>query len=222
MVALTFDVDWAPDWMIARTAERLEARGIASTWFVTHATPALARLRARPDLFELGIHPNFLPGSTHGTTTAEVLDHVMAIVPEAVSARAHGMVCSSPLLGELRRRVRIDSSTFLPGATLGPVRYATAAGELVRIPATWADDYEAALPAPDWRPRAGVLLFHPVRVALNIARQEDYARLKPRLGALSAAEAAQLAGAGEGPASALDRLLETLADGEARRLRDLA
>ena len=39
---------------------------VRATFFVTHESPALQRLKDRPDLFELGIHPNFLPGSTHG------------------------------------------------------------------------------------------------------------------------------------------------------------
>jgi peptidoglycan/xylan/chitin deacetylase (PgdA/CDA1 family) len=234
MLALTVDIDWAPDWMVARMAATLEAHGVPATWFCTHASPALARLRERPDLFELGVHPNFLPGSTHGAAPAEVLDHVMAIVPEAVSARAHCFVQSSLLLVELRRRtpVRIDSSTFLPDVEgLRPVRHRTAAGEVVRIPATWCDDYEPERPRPDWRlerllgrPGVSVAVFHPARVCLNIATAADYARLKPLVGAgerLAEADAEPLPGEGPGPAFA--RLVERLADtGAARRLRDLA
>ena len=86
MIAITLDVDWAPDHAIDAVAGHLIERDVRATWFVTHASPAIDRLRDRPDLFELGIHPNFAPGSTQGETPDAVLDHCMAIVPEALGA----------------------------------------------------------------------------------------------------------------------------------------
>ncbi len=68
--AITLDVDWAPDFMIDAAAQALVDREVKATWFVTHASPAVERLREHPDLFELGIHPNFLAGSSHGATPA--------------------------------------------------------------------------------------------------------------------------------------------------------
>src|SRR5260370_36233031 len=63
-LVLTLDIDWAPDFVIDHVAQRLIEHQVCATWFVTHASPAVDRLRRRPDLFELGIHPNFFPGST--------------------------------------------------------------------------------------------------------------------------------------------------------------
>src|SRR5688572_22770431 len=57
-IFLTIDIDWASDEVIADTAALVEEAGVAATWFVTHDTPQIGRLRANP-LFELGIHPNF-------------------------------------------------------------------------------------------------------------------------------------------------------------------
>ena len=42
---LTFDVDWAPDFVIESAAAMLRERELRSTWFVTHEAPALALLR---------------------------------------------------------------------------------------------------------------------------------------------------------------------------------
>ncbi|HEY8645027.1 MAG TPA: hypothetical protein VIL77_04030 [Gaiellaceae bacterium] len=67
---LTLDVDWCPDSAIDDVAELLIERDVPATWLVTHTSPAIDRLRLRADLFELGIHPNFLPGSTHGRMPA--------------------------------------------------------------------------------------------------------------------------------------------------------
>jgi hypothetical protein len=194
-VVVTLDVDWADDPLVDDVAERLAAAGAPATWFITHASPALDRLRERPDLFELGIHPNFRPGSSHGDTPEAVLDHVMALVPEAVSSRSHGVVQSGRLLHLLVQRtpVRIDSTTFLPDLPDAPlVTQRTPHGDLLRVPFTWSDDYEPLCPWDRYLAEPGlkVVLFHPTRV----------------------------------PASdALDDLLERIADGlPALRLRDVA
>src|SRR5215467_8520985 len=95
---LTFDIDWAPDFMIDHVAGILVEARVRATWFVTHSSDAIDRLREHPDLFELGIHPNFLPGSSHGSSPQEVLQTCMTIVPEAQSFRTHSLVQSTPLL----------------------------------------------------------------------------------------------------------------------------
>jgi len=84
-IAITLDVDWAPDFVIEDVAELLINSSVRATWFVTHASSAIDDLRKRPDLFELGIHPNFLPGSTQGADVDSVLNHCMSLVPDAVS-----------------------------------------------------------------------------------------------------------------------------------------
>jgi hypothetical protein len=188
-VVLTLDVDWAPDALVDAVASRLVAAGAPATWFVTHASPALERLRARPDLFELGIHPNFRPGSSHGETPAEVLDHVMALVPEALSSRAHGVVQSGELLHELVRRtpVRIDSTTFLPDLPDAPlVTQRTPYGDLLRVPFTWSDDHEPLSPWDRYlgEPGLKVVLFHPTRVCSSGAFDELLERVAAGLPAL--------------------------------------
>jgi hypothetical protein len=224
-IVVTVDVDWAPDRMVERMADALEAAAVPATWFVTHESPALARLRRRRDLFELGIHPNFAAGSTHGATPAEVLDHLMSIVPEARVARSHGVLQSGALLAELVRRtpVRVDSSTFLPDAPGGsaPVLQHLPDGSLVRVPFVWADDHESVRPDRRWdaarlleRRGPAVLLFHPLRVCLNVADEAAYAAARggdrtPR--------------AGPGAGSAWTALLAALAGtGRATSLLELA
>ena len=59
-LVLTLDMDWAPDCAIDFVSEELVSREVRATWFVTHASPAVHRLREHPELFELGIHPNNL------------------------------------------------------------------------------------------------------------------------------------------------------------------
>lgn len=73
---ITLDVDWAPDYMVDYVASILISHRVKATWFVTHESLSVWRLRKRNDLFELGVHPNFLTGSTHGNNSLDVLNHV--------------------------------------------------------------------------------------------------------------------------------------------------
>ena len=57
-IFLTFDIDWVHDSLLAETIDLVEQARVKATWFVTHDTPLLDRLRANQK-FELGIHPNF-------------------------------------------------------------------------------------------------------------------------------------------------------------------
>ena len=233
MSAITLDVDWAPDHAIDAVAGELIERDVRATWFVTHASPAIDRLRDRPDLFELGIHPNFAPGSTHGETPDAVLDHCMAIVPEARSMRTHGLVQSSALLALVRERtpVRVDASLFLPGANdLAPVDYPLASGSIVRVPYLWEDDAEMLRPDPVWdawglaaRTRGlAVFDFHPIHVVLNSADMRAYEALKRRgLDGATAGDVASLRHDGVGAGTAFAGLLEGLAGG-GRRISELA
>jgi hypothetical protein len=230
--AVTLDVDWAPDYAIDHVAGLLAGSGVAATWFITHASPALTRLRERVDLFELGIHPNFLEGSTQGDTPEEVLDHCLSLVPEARSMRTHALVQSSPLLALVRQRtpVNVDSSLFLPRArAIEPVDYPLATGAMTRIPYLWEDDAEMYRSPPDWHPAAlaraaeglAVFCFHPIHVFLNSVAMEPYRSLR----GASEDEAAARRHPGEGSGTAFTGLLDALtADGRARgaRLSELA
>lgn len=232
-LALTLDVDWAPDHAIDAVAGELIAAGVRATWFVTHASPAIDRLRERPDLFELGIHPNFAPGSSHGDTPEAVLDHCMAIVPEARAMRTHGLVQSTALLVLARERtpVRIDASLFLPGADLAaPIEYPLAPGPIVRVPYLWEDDAEMLRPEPawdTWEVAAGtrglaVFDFHPIHVVLNSADMGAYEALKQRgLRDATAADVADLRHDGPGAGTAFAALVDGLAGG-GRRISELA
>jgi peptidoglycan/xylan/chitin deacetylase (PgdA/CDA1 family) len=195
-VALTLDIDWVPDCVIDRIACQLREHRVRATWFVTHASAAVDRLRAHPERFELGIHPNFLPGSSHGRTPQEVLAHCMSLVPEARVMRTHSLVQSTPLLNEVVRctPIEIDVSLHLPGHRgLHTITQAFPERTLQRLPFWWEDDDEMYRARPDWAlvPRVAapgdglrILNFHPIHVALNspsLARYEALKRVAPRL-----------------------------------------
>ena len=99
-VFITMDIEWSCDAVLDDTIDLVEDSGLAATWYVTHDTPALGRLRENP-LFELGIHPNFnrlLDGEEEqGVSAHTVVDRLMKVVPEATSVRSHSLTSSSKL-----------------------------------------------------------------------------------------------------------------------------
>jgi hypothetical protein len=186
---LTLDVDWAPDAIIDSVAALLVERRAKATWFITHRSPAVDRLRGRPDLFELGVHPNMLPNSTHGATEDEALGHVLGIVPGATVMRTHGLYQSSNFLVKAATHfgIRVDVSLFLPRAThLQPHALTYGGAKLWRVPYFWEDDVEMFEPQPIWSagdgrlsvPGLRVFDFHPVHVALNTERFDRYDALR--------------------------------------------
>jgi hypothetical protein len=187
-IVLTFDVDWAPDFILNHVAGFLIERNVKSTWFITHPSPAVERLRQYPHLFELGIHPNFKPASTHGNDPQEVIDYCLSLVPNAKSVRTHSLFQSSPILDLLIGSTSCshDVSLFLPRTPcLRPVEYIRGGKKLIRIPYVWEDDFEMDHPAPFWHigqlltigDGLKVLNFHPIHIYLNSETLDNYTSL---------------------------------------------
>jgi hypothetical protein len=236
-VVLTIDVDWAPDFAIDFVADHLISRRVRATWFVTHMSPAIARLQTYPEFFELGIHPNFLPRSTHGDTPDAVVCHCRSLLPQACSMRTHSLVQSTPLLRQIAAQTLIttDVSLFLPYTpNLRPVEFQWRTGSLLRIPYFWADDFEMERRLPRWQleplltigPGLKIFAFHPIHVYLNSADIQVYQVLKEKIPSLPEANPDDLrtyAQAGEGTCSLFKALLGHLAgDGQSSSIQDIS
>ena len=184
-IVITFDIDWAPDFVIDFVAQSLIEYHIKATWFVTHISPAVQRLNKYPELFELGIHPNFRPGSSHGNTPEEVLQHCMKLVPNALSMRTHSLVQSSPLLAQIMAQTPIirDVSLFLPYTPyIRPHEFWWNGRRLLRIPYYWEEDFEMERPEPCWHLEPllnigeglKIFNFHPIHIYLNSTNMKSY------------------------------------------------
>lgn len=221
--AVTFDVDWSPDWAIILCADICARAGVPVTVFVTHVSDALADLRRRSGGVELGLHPNFLPGSDHGADPLAVLRHCTALVPEARSMRSHGLVQSTPLLGLVadQTAIEVDVSLLLPfheGLHRTEFHAGQSRRRIIRLPYVWEDDIAALWPGGNWDidalPETGlcILDFHPIHVALNSGSMEAYGAAKAFLGerslaSLTEAEAERFRNPGRGSRSFLEDLL---------------
>lgn len=188
MIHLSFDQDWAPEWATRALTDALKSRGLKGTLFVTHACPSLSAIRQSGHI-ELGWHPNFLPGSSHGESVDEVLDTMARWVPEAQGARAHTLMRGTPLLLAYRARgLRYDAADIFDGRdNLSPFESWTG---MTRLPIWFEDDVhlerglECSLEALDLvSPGLKICTFHPVLVALNASDLSSYQALKADLSA---------------------------------------
>lgn len=191
---LTVDVDWAPDWAISELSDYLFEKQIPSTWFLTHRSPAVDKLRAYPELFELGIHPNFLPGSTHGNNPKDVLAHCMGLAPNATSMRSHALASSTHIFQAVRKHtpIDLDVSIYMRGKSCTRSDITTLplsdGNELTRVPYSWEDDLEFFAPNPMWDAPTFfqqhmhddflIVDVHPIHFSLNSSTIDRYHELK--------------------------------------------
>ena len=96
---LTFDIDWAPNFVISHCLNLLDSANCKATFFATHSTPLNNEIVERGH--NLGIHPNFLKGSSHGSNVKEIISECLSYAPHAWCMRTHSLMQSSPLLHEI-------------------------------------------------------------------------------------------------------------------------
>ena len=221
-IVITLDTDWAPDFVISNAADILIENRVKATWFVTHNSPAIQGLFEYPDLFEIGVHPNFMPGSTQGNNYHEVMRYVMNIVPNAKAVRTHGMVYSAAIsrMFAVDFGLEVGSSIFLgemPHIIPCEVFYGNRV--LLRIPYFWSDDGEMSIKRnPSFllsdknfdAPGLKILCFHPIHLFLNSGDMSSYNNLKNRydISRCTAEEAAPFVNSGTGANSLLAEIIK--------------
>lgn len=188
LFCLTSDVDWASDYCIAELLRYAASLHITPTVFATHATPALK------DGAQIGIHPNFLPGSSHGNDTNGVIDHLLQAYPEAKTFRSHHFVDSAGISHEIHRRGILYDSNLSLHLQEGLVPLRTGSG-LIRFPVFWEDDAHWNVENSDWNVAhylerftthgLKILNVHPFFFTANIPNQEYYQKIKSHVKTLS-------------------------------------
>lgn len=193
-VAVTIDTDWASDEVMEYAIDLLLKYKVKTTWFITNDSNATRKLFDNRDIFEVGIHPNFLFNSTQGSSVEEIMFNLLSIHPQAKIMRTHSLYQSTPMFETVLNKfpgIKIDVSLFLPYEKhISSHRYYTVSGYnrayIVRIPYIWEDDYEMYLPKPNFKFDMGrfsgngikIFDFHPIHIALNSAMLGAYTELR--------------------------------------------
>jgi ubiquinone/menaquinone biosynthesis C-methylase UbiE len=217
-LCLTSDIDWTSEFAVQYFLDLVNEYGVKPTVFATHRSPVLDAAAARGAV-ELGIHPNFMPGSTHGSGTEQVVDHLCGLFPAAQSFRSH-LFHDDTLLTDLLagRGFTHDSNVCLflqPG--LVPLKHHSG---LLRFPVFWEDDVHFRNTGGDWTldrylaqftsPGLKVLNVHPFMVAANIPTLEYYRSVKQHITTLCPETLADVRYHGEGVETFLRQLLAAL------------
>jgi hypothetical protein len=171
-------------------------------------------------LAELGIHPNFLPGSDHGKDPATVLDFVQRLAPKAVAMRAHRYIGSPEISSLLAPRGLTIESNLCRHLAPG-IAPEILPGGVLRLPVFFEDDIHW-MEGGDWSfetyqhgflaPGLKILNFHPFFVALNAPDAAFYQRHKQHIKSLTGEQAAGLRHQGAGARSFLIEAIEALLD----------
>ncbi|MEP6694986.1 MAG: hypothetical protein ABJB39_10095 [Chloroflexota bacterium] len=228
-LCFTTDIEWSPDWAIRDLYALADEHGVPLTPFLTHRSDYLeARLRTREAVSsdDVGLHPNFLPGSTHGATVDEVIATTKALWPDAVSFRSHCFYDDTRMLRKMAENgFRYDSNLFaFLQPMLAPLR--TVAGT-VRLPVFWEDDVHSDAGLP-WElgalreafdgPGLKIVNVHPLRVALNVP-DEAFAEAHRGLGAAADVDARAEAHRGKGTRTFLAELFAYATSGGRQPVR---
>lgn len=184
-IFLTFDIDWCSDEVLSYTLDILEKYKIKATFFVTHKTELLKRMRENSNI-ELGIHPNFNPllngDFRYGKNIKEVLAYYKEMVPEAVSVRSHSLTTNSTISQQLSRRgFRYECNQIIPhssGVVIKPYRHWES--NFITVPHFWEDDvhilYGDKWSVESYLAYEGIKVFdfHPIHLFLNSEKLERY------------------------------------------------
>ena len=183
--ALTFDIDWAPDFAILKCLDLVEQANCKATFFATHDTPLNREIISRGH--NLGIHPNFLPGSSQGSDVISIIAECLNYAPDAWCMRTHSLVQSTPLLFEIFSnfpQLKLDVSIFMHRSPFAhKVSWNFDGVSFDRLLYNWEDDAQFCYYSFEEKSELffgdlTVFNFHPIHVFLNTSDGSEHLRLK--------------------------------------------
>ena len=218
LFALTSDVDWASEFCIKDFTDFAGEHGIRPTLFATHKSTTIEQAW-NSGAAEIGLHPNFLPGSTHGSDINSVISHVCDLYPQAKCFRSHCYMDGTPITRAFHTRgFKYDSNlvTFFE-ENLGPIRHATG---IMRLPVFWADGSHWAHNGTSWNLDAyydrflsgglKIISVHPIHFALNTPSEEYYQKIRKGSNELSEEEIKRFQYKGKGTRTFVSELINRL------------
>lgn len=170
----TSDIDWASEEIIQYSHRLLPSNDLKLTYFNTHQSPFLNKLN-QSNQIKMLIHPNFLPGSSHGSSFKEVIDYCLNLVPHADGFRSHRYFEVNDIMDDFAKRgfkfvsnhctqceVAIKPLQHRSGLLSIPI-FLEDGGYLLMDPALNFNDLIPRLETPGLK----VINFHPAHIAFN-------------------------------------------------------
>ena len=219
-ICLTFDIDFVPDFMLEHLLDILDPCDVSVTFFVTHSTPILDRIRKNPK-YEMAFHPFNNPTSTQGSGFEDIIAKLRQIVPESVGNRFHRLEHSyRDLLWLGQTGCLYDASTIRHNTPyLLPAWHNDM--KMVLLTTIWEDGSNEGMGYPMRidsinldSPGLKILAFHPLNAYLNSKDPRARMDFLSKIGNLSncTQETAKefCGGEGEGSRGVLREVLELI------------
>lgn len=184
---LTFDQDWAPNWMLESIFESWKFKGLSNAvFFVTsnsdHETIALLEQMK----FEIGIHPNF-DGCNKEDDFIREVSLLLEKAPNVNKIRSHRLLSSnliSEILAQHFPQIIHDYSFISYMQNSRIEKFPTTFGMQNRICMSWEDDialrgdnFEQSL-LNVFQLDYAVLDFHPIHIYLNTDKFDSYLKVR--------------------------------------------
>ena len=166
----------------------MEKADCKATVFTTHDTPMNREIISRGH--NLGIHPNFLPGSSQGNDIKNIVSECLKYAPDAWCMRTHSLFQSTPLLHEIFGnfpQLKLDVSILMHRSHFAHKTCWSLDGvSFDRLLYNWQDDGQfysySNLKKPElFFGDLTVFNFHPIHVFLNSTDGREYRQLKKEL-----------------------------------------
>lgn len=194
MLAITFDVDWAPDAVLDRVISVLDDVGVPSTIFCTDFTKDASKnsssVRGRfHDRHEIALHPNFNQAESYES----VWDHLLTLYPGVRGWRSHnGLTGWSIVRSGVAKGLRYEVLPVVFGDYVAPWQVNRALRPYYAMTTSLWDSHMLHQPDFPWTPDAlphrelfaagdklVVLGFHPNIVYYDMRSVADYDLRKP-------------------------------------------
>lgn len=187
-IYLTFDMDWACDEVMDFLYDLLENYGLSATINITNYFCNIGRYRDNKRI-NLGIHPNFNPiinGDAGGDNKEVVIRKCKELIPDAVVARSHSLLNSTPLTKVLYEfGIKYELNSFIVPPK-GMCVYPWYLEGVMQIPFFFEDDIylmEGFSNQPKFYlcnriKMYKIFNFHPIHLFLNTETLERYYKIK--------------------------------------------
>ena len=186
-IHLSFDIDWAPDWIIDDILNFLKKKKCKVTFFITHKSEIIKKIRE--DGHTIGIHPNFYKKSCQEEKPIKVVENLLNIAPDAQIMRTHRLFYDSGVFSKIFsifKNLKYDCSLYTYKFPLiKKFKLFTDNVEINRINFNWMDytalmDNKNSWNKINFDANLYFMNFHPILLFINAAKYKDYAALKKK------------------------------------------
>jgi hypothetical protein len=220
LFTFTSDQDWTPAWAADDLLSHLRKAQIPVHVFRTNLCPVFDAAAETGEITQ-GWHPNFLPGSSHGRQTSEVIDYMRANFPRCRTVRSHTFFENSAAWQALASAGIVADSQVatLYQENLVPLLHWSG---LLRFPVYFMDDVFFLHEAPSlslgalqntlFTPGLKILNVHATYFACNVPSQAYYEEIRGRIFNADSKDEG-LSWTGRGTANVVEELIQRIHSG---------